>query len=517
MRISGERGSYVPVTKRFNGSGDVTVEWCFVRDGDTGLGDNAGYLDNMFIRAPYRIGFNPPVLTLAERQTTEVAVIITPTPTERIMLTLTASSTTQLSLSSTQVTIPQGLTSTSITITATEDDMQEGEQNYVVTIAAGDDVFLSETPSSLIVTIPASDLPVLTAQLDLSTINEGGPALLTFTTIDIPLTPTTITLMTQGSITVSSTEIILQGKKTTALVTADNDNTVMIPQRAATITLSVATDSVDLQTTQLTIIIIEDDPYQIGFIPSHITLEEGSTMTVTITATPPPLQEITLLLASQNTQQLTISPNDITLPTNMSSRQVTISVPNDNRPDQRQTYQINAAVTNNALASISTQLTVTIPANDTPKISFSTAAVSTLEEESVAITIDISPPPIEPVQATIDFQAGTLMANRIASPSFPTTFTIAAGTPSTRITITPLDDQIEQPDQSATLTLTLDSGFAQTGTPNHLTLTVDASDQPNSITILPTEPTLIEGTTHALTLTANSIKPSGYYHFNKYR
>ena len=520
VRISGEGDPYVEVIKGISDSGNATIEWCYTKDRSEGTfsGEDAGYLDSVAIRNPYQIGFNPSALTLVENQAAEVTITITSTPIESIKLTLTASSTTQLSLSSTQITIPQGATSAQVTITATDDDIQESEQSYAVTIAVGGGV-LSAIPSSLTVIIPANDTPIptVTAQLDQSEINEGDQAVLTFTTANIK-EPTTITLLPQGNVTVSSTEIVLQTDiKTTVAVTADDDNTVMVAQRSATIKLSAAPAGVSLQTTVITIIITEDDPYQIGFIPAQITLTEGVTRQVTITATPPPLQDIALTFASQDTSKLTISPTDVTLTANTSSRQVVIFAVNNNRPERAQTYAVNAAVTNNALASITTQLMVTIPANDTPTISFTQAAANTLEEESIVITINSAPPPTEPVQATIAFNEGTLTADRIASPTFPTTLTIQAGLPSTSITITPLDDQTQQSDQSATLTLTLTSPFTQLGTPNRLVLTIDASDQPNSITLIPTELTLQEGNNRHTHTHSRSIKPSDHHHLNEHR
>ena len=452
---------------------------------------------------PYHIGFTPSQLTLEEGTTGQAAITITPPPLQDIALMFASPSTSQLTVDPTEVTFTANQPSKQVIIAALADVQQESTERYQISIAVATNIPATTTP--LVVTIPPSEAPTISAQLGQSPIDEGDDTLLTITATNIK-EPTTITLTPTGRITLSTTSITVKTDiKTTAIVTADDDNTVMASPRQATITLSVAPASINLQTTTLALIIKEDDPYQIGFAPARITLEEGATMAATITITPPPLQDIALTLASQSTSQLTISPTDVTLTANQSSKQVIISAIDDNRPDMQQTYEINAAITNNVLASITTQLMVTIPANDTPTISFTQAAANTLEEESIVITINSAPPPTEPVQATIAFNEGTLTADRIASPSFPTTVTIQAGAPSTQITITPLDDQIEQPDQSATLTLTLASPFTQLGTPNRLVLTIAASDQPNSITLIPTELTLQEGTTGTLTLTAGQL------------
>ena len=266
VRISGESPTYLPVTKRFIDTHSNTIEWCFTKDTSIHQGDDAGWLDNVAIRNFYQIGFNPAVLTLTEGQTTAVAIIITPTPRNNIALTLTSSSPTQLSISPAKVTIPQGATSAQVAITATDDDKQQSEQIYTVTVTASDHVVI-ETSSSLTVIIPANDTPTPTikAELTPNTISEGDQTLLTLTAQHIPI-PATITLTSTGAVTVSSTIVLTANGKTTAAVTADDDNIVMTPQRAATITLDVTPASITLPTTQLTLTITEDDPYLLSVL-----------------------------------------------------------------------------------------------------------------------------------------------------------------------------------------------------------------------------------------------------------
>ena len=253
----------------------------------------------------------------------------------------------------------------------------------------------------------------------------------------------------------------------------------------------------------LTITIEEDDLYLIGFIPSKVTLKEGASTTVTITANPTPTDNIHFTLQASNKDQLIVTPTTIRLSATTPQATVTIDVIDDNNAQTTQTYTIEINIPDNVRAQPSSELSVVVPANDTPTVSFSQATITTLEHETAQITLQVSPPPSEDIAVFLDLVGGTLDPNDI--PTLPTTLTIAQGQTSINIDITPQNDIEPEPEESATITLAIASGFAQTSTNNRLILTVLASDQENSIELSPTQILISEGQTSTLRLSAINL------------
>ena len=451
----------------------------------------------------YLIGFIPSKVTLKEGTTIQATITATPNTQQDITLMLASENTQQLTISPTTVTLSADAPSKPIIIQAIADTQQESTEVYQVSIAVPTNTpAIVTTP--LVVTIPPSQAPAITAQLDQNEINEGDQTFLTLTANGILPIPTTITLTTIGDITVGNAEIVLTTNgMTTVAVTANNDDIVMAAQRAATITLAVTPDTVDLPTTQLTITIEEDDLYLIGFIPSKVTLKEGASTTVTITANPTPTDNIHFTLQASNKDQLIVTPTTIRLSATTPQATVTIDVIDDNNAQTTQTYTIEINIPDNVRAQPSSELSVVVPANDTPTVSFSQATITTLEHETAQITLQVSPPPSEDIAVFLDLVGGTLDPNDI--PTLPTTLTIAQGQTSINIDITPQNDIEPEPEESATITLAIASGFAQTSTNNRLILTVLASDQENSIELSPTQILISEGQTSTLRLSAINL------------
>ena len=288
-----------------------------------------------------------------------------------------------------------------------------------------------------------------------------------------------------------------------------NDDDIAESTQTYTIAINIADNVLAQAANTLSVVVAANDVPVLSITPTVLTITEGTSAQLTIKANRPLADNIEVaIITDSNDLELTLTPNPLTITQDQTTATLTITAePNDQAAKQRQaqlsfTIASGLAIFNEKYNTAS----ITVPANDTPTVSFSQAAITTLEQETAQITLLVSPPPIELIQATIDFQAHTLTTERIASPSFPTTLTIQAGTPSTRITITPVDDQIQQPDQSATLTLTIASGFAQTSINNRLILTVLASDQPNSIELSPTQILISEGQATTLSISANSLQ-----------
>ena len=223
-------------------------------------------------------------------------------------------------------------------------------------------------------TIPANDTPTITLTvIHPSSVTEGSTVTLTLMTTNTSSQDIMVLASAQKTdprITALPTTLTITANTTstqTIIAIEDNDTPDKAQDYIIRLMLKAGIATLSQNTAHFTIA-ADNDLYYIGFTPSQLTLEEGTTMQAAITITPPPVQDITLMLASQDTQELTVSPTHVTFTANTSSTQVIIAAIADVQQESTEVYQVSIAVASNTPAT-TTPLVVTIPSSEAPAIS----------------------------------------------------------------------------------------------------------------------------------------------------
>ena len=334
----------------------------------------------------------PTQLTLDEGTTAQITIIANTTVTENITITLDDNKQDQIDGIPPSITLSSGQTSTVFTITAIDDNIQERQQAFTISLSKVTGFAQIGDLKQTIITIPTNDIdedqPFITAILNTKQLTEGDTTTLTIEATQIT-TATTLSFTTAGPLDRPANNQLItftpdQTDQTTEITVQASDDNIPSLNQPATITLS-SNDKVQLPTTQFTLTVTPDvnDQYQIGFEQTKLTLIEGSTQTVTvIRAIPPALSTpitVTIQINNQNPDQLSLATTQITFSASSMSQVITLTAIDDNKAERQQTYPITITINSQSQvpAVIATPtLTVTIPTNDTPKLTITPKQLS---------------------------------------------------------------------------------------------------------------------------------------------
>ncbi|MBB4110697.1 beta strand repeat-containing protein, partial [Pedobacter zeae] len=338
----------------------------------------------------------------------------------QITYSVTGTATSGLDYTSigTTVTIPAGQTSVRVSVPVLDDNIAEGTETVILTMAAA-----TSNPSITASTVPATvnitdnDTSVATITAGTSG-SENGPVNGSFTvTLSNPSSqPTTITYTLGGTAT--------EGSDYSAIVT----KTITIPagQTTGTITIPVLTDNIveGTETVVATLTVSGNPTVTVSNTPATINITDNTTATVTVAATkdgaePGTAGEFTFTLSNVSTSdtQITYSVTGtatsgsdytsigttVTIPAGQSSVRVSVPVLDDNIAEGTETVILTmAAATSNPSVTASTvPATVNITDNDT-SVATITAGTSGSENGPVngSFTVTLSNPSSQPTTIT---------------------------------------------------------------------------------------------------------------------
>ena len=251
-----------------------------------------------------------------------------------------------------------------------------------------------------------------------------------------------------------------------------------------------------LAETKLQVTLLAHDTPTLSITPITLTLNEGQTTQLTITANTTVTENITITLDDNSQYQITIIPSTIILKANTASTVFSITVPEDDTPEEETDYTITlSGLTGFAQIGTTNTATITIPANDInldqPVI---TATLNTNQlKEGQATTLTITATQITK-PTTLSFK----VVGPLDLPK-PTTFTENG---MIDITITATNDNIPSLSQLATLTLSVDTNTQLFNNQFTFTITPDLNDQ-YQIGFEQDQITLSEGSTQAITVIRN--------------
>ncbi len=359
-----------------------------------------------------------------------------------------------------------GQTTASIGISLINDTLYEGSESMIITLGPPTNASLG-SPSSLMLSLVDDDPPPAANFLQATSIvTEDGAAAQVVVTLDSPSAIASVlqwtltgTASTGLDFVISPMQLIIPAGQTTALVSiAPVTDNIDEADETVTLTLANLIDATPgVASTHQVTIIDRNNPPTLSFQLAASSLVEGSGPAgVTWLLSGPSGNDLTIPFTVSGAAagpDLTIDPSPLVIPAGQLSGQIGVVPLADavDEPDQAVVITLGA-ITGATLGAISSHTITVVDANPTPTITLRTSTVSVTETGlPVSIIVDLSG--LSDFAVTVPFTLGGTAtipgdATVTASP-----VTIAPGTTSAPIVVTPIDDLADEPDETVTITL----------------------------------------------------------------
>ena len=388
-------------------------------------------------------------------------------------------------LSGTQIVIPAGETTGTVTITAVDDALNEADETVVVDIT---NVTNATGTGQVTTTITDDDpAPTVTLSIDNDPIAEAAGVATVTATLDAPSgLEVTVDLGFSGTAsgadyTESGTQIVIPAGETTGTVTITAVDDAL-DEADETVVVDITNVTNATGTGQVTTTITDDDPVptvtlSIDFDPIA---EVAGVAMVTATLDAPSGLEVTVDLGFSGTadgSDYTLSGTQIVIPAGETTGTVTITAVDDALNEGDETVVVD--ITNVTNATGTGQVTTTITDDDpAPTVTLSIASDPIAEAAGVAtVTAMLDAPSSLEVTVDLGFSGTASGADYTLS---GTQIVIPAGETSGTVTITAVDDALDETDETVVVDITNVTNATGTG---QVTTTITDDDPAPTVTL----------------------------------
>ncbi|WP_316829641.1 Calx-beta domain-containing protein [Pedobacter aquatilis] len=383
----------------------------------------------------------------------------------------TATSGTDYTSIGTSVTIPAGQTTVTVSVPVIDDNIAEGTETVILTMAAATNnalITASATPATVNITDNDTSVASIAPGVNGS---ESGPTNGTFiVTLSNPTTTDTQITYTLGGTATEGSDYTAIATKTVTILAGQTSATISIPVRTDNIVEGTETVIATLGTSNNALVSVSNSPATINIIDN--TTATVSVAVTTNAAEPSTNGVFTFTLSNVSTTNTIVTYSvggtatsgtdytsigtSVTIPAGSTSATVTVPVKDDNLVEGTETVILTmaAATNNSAITASTTPVTLNIADNDT---AIATIAAGQNGNESGPINgtfiVTLSNPSATDTQITFSL-GGTATEGSDYTTVSPKTITIPAGQTTGTITIPVLMDAITESTETVIATLT---------------------------------------------------------------
>ncbi len=418
----------------------------------------------------------------AENSGTVVATLSRNTPTDVDLTVALSSNDVNSATVPASVTIPAGSASANLDITLLDTLIAEGDR--VINIAATADGLLA---SNAELTVTDDEVPSLSVTVSADSVAENaGPVSATLSR------NTPITEPLQVSLT-SSNAARLGVPATTTIAAGDSSVTVeltpvddQIANGDSVVTLSA--NATGLQSGQGELTVIDNEIAALSLDLSANSLDEGGSITATLSRNTPTQNSLTVALTSSDASRLSV-PAEVTIAAGETTVQFEVTAADNALVDGNAELNVTASV----LGLLDGAANLTVTDNDLPTLTLSVPNANIAENSGTVTATLTRNTPNNTAPLTV-----ALVSSAPDRLSVPATANFADGALSTTVELSIADDNIALGDLVADLSATAD-GFVSA----ELSLTVVDNEQP-SVTLSFAQTTVTEGGVLVGTVTRNT-------------
>ena len=412
-------------------------------------------------------------------------------------------------LSKPTLTVEAGSTTSADSLTVSAIDNETDAPDKTVSIYVGASNALGAIdPAAVTLTITDDDAaPVVTLEFSTSSIIESGGAanvtaslsgpssqdvtLVVSASPEPPAADGHFTIMPNNTLTIPAGSTVSAGTVTITAI----DNSVDEPDKSVTVSATIGGSRGVTLPSSLTLTITDDDatPTVTLSLSSSSISEDGGVSMVTATLSAPSSQPVTLAVSASPVSHAVSgdfavsSNNSLTIEagSTQSTNTVTITAI-DNSVDEPHKYVTVSATAIGHEVDAPSSLTLAITDDDgAPAVALDLSPSSISENGGVAIvTATLSPPSSQPVTIEISASPVSPAADGDFTISSSRSLSIAAGSTSTAgtVTITGVDNSVDGPDKSVTVSATV-TGRDVTA-PSSRTLTITDDEAAPTVTLV---------------------------------
>ena len=388
------------------------------------------------------------------------------------------------------LTFAPGGTSATISIAVTDDTEEENDETFTVTLSnPSSSATLGDATATG--TIKANDArpPELSLRDARSSEGDGSvsftveldrsitdPVTATWSTADGTATAADYTAVSNGLLTIGA------GSTSTQITVSVTDDTIDELNETFTVRVtSPANAELSANPLVATGTIEDDDLPTVTIAAVATTVIEGSPAVFTVSRTIADSSALAVSLDSSQTGTFASGalPTSVTIPTGATSQRLTVTTDDDTVDETNGTLEVTVVANAEAyVVGTGTSASVTIEDDDQYRLSLTGGGTRTESNADVMFTVTIGGSPAE--EATVDWRTADGTAN---SPSDYTgadaTLTFAADTTtlSQQFTVSILDDDLDEPDEQFTVTLS-NAKKAALGSSATATVKIEDDDVP---------------------------------------
>ena len=441
--------------------------------------------------------------------------------------TATTSGADYTAASNATLTIAAGDTSGTITVTTGDDNTDEENETFTVTLSSPSSNAVLGSPSFATGTINDNDVePTVTLVLASDSISESGGSTMVTATLNHPSSqPTTLTVMAMAvspavaaDFTLTGTELSISAGQTSSTGTvtiAAVDNTVDAPDKTVTVS-ATASNSQGIGVPADVTLTIEDDDDTPSLSIAPASAQEGSNVVFTVTLSGTSSSDVTVRYdtsdgtATTSGADYTAASNaTLTIAAGATSNTFTVATGNDSTDEENETFTVTLSMPSNAtLSSQDSSATGTITDNDAePTVTLVLSPDSISESgDSTMVTATLNHPSSQPTTLTVmamavspavaaDFtRTGTAL-------TIPAGQTMSTGT----VTIAAMGNTVDAPNKTVTVSA-MASNSQGIVSPADVTLTIEDDDDTPRLSIASASET--EGSPVQFTVTLSSPSSS---------
>ena len=412
-----------------------------------------------------------------------------PAPAADLSVTVTVASNGDwgVSAGSRTVIIPASGSAT-LTLATTDDGTDEPDGSVTVTVKDGNGYTVGAAASGTVSVqdddAPTLATPVVTLAAGTSPVTEGGDAVFTLTASPAPAADlsVSVTVATDGDWGVGA------GSRTVTIPTTGS----------ATLTLATTDDGTDEPDGSVTVTVKDGNGYTPGSAASgSITIEdddaplpevtlaagtspvtEGGDAVFTLTASPAPAADlpVTVTVATDGDWGVSAGTRTVTIPTSGSAT-LTLSTTDDAADEPDGSVNVTVADGTGYTVGASASGTVAVRDDDLPPpvVTIAAKAASVTEGGDAVFTLTADRAPDSDVTVTLAVSETGDGDHVAASDEGPATLVIPKGATEAVFTLATVDDEVDEPDGTAVVTVKAGNGYAA-GDPASASVTVKDDD-----------------------------------------
>ena len=387
------------------------------------------------------------------------------------------------------VTIPPTGSAT-LTLATTDDATDEPDGSVSATVTDGDGYTVGSSASGSVTVrdddVPPPDTPAVTIAAGTSPVTEGGAATFTVTATPAPAAdlPVAVTVTTAGDwgVTAGARTVTIDTTGSATLTLATTGDNTDEPDGSVTVTVNDAAGYTVGDPASDTVAVRDDDVPVVTIAADTASVTEGGSASFTLTANPVPAAPlaVSVTVATDGDYGITAGTQTVTLPTTGSTT-LTLATTDDttDEPDG----SVSATVQTGSGYTVGTPASGTVAVRDDdlppPVVTIAAKAASVTEGGDAVFTLTADRAPASALTVELAVSETGEGDHVAAADEGPAAVTIAKDATEAVFTLATVNDAVDEPDTSATVTVEPGEGYT-VGAPASASVEVTDDDAPST-------------------------------------